>query len=718
MILTGHERRADVTTSTRIDLPWEELVRTTHRRRAEKDGPGVSFASYLESCSCRGDSCGGDHGHRLDENVIEVTALGLDLDKRWIDGKAADIDPATAEAAIARLAALGLKCWIYSTHSATAERPSLRAIIALSRPVPRADWRRFWRAAVASLGIYVQTVCQNEARFWYLPSAPEGAAVVNLALEGAPLDVDRILTAAPERAAEPEKRLEPVEIRSESDPWLLNQARVALRKHGPAVEGEEGDPKTYQAACKLRDLAIPEDAAFELLLEWNATCEPPWADGDLAEKLRNAYRYAKGAEGAKLLDLAVVQAVEELARPFAVPAGAEASPWESALLAAQTALEGYRGTGAAAAGKLARPAFQPAQELLGKDFPPTPWLIQGLVTERSVGVTSAEPKSIKTWIELENALAVATGTPSMGEYQTGPARPVALFLAEDDARSARNRLSSLAAARGMEPALALRNVHVSCRQHLNLGNDADLIWILASCAQIPGLALVVLDPLRDVHAAEENDSTGMADVMGRLRAIRDIVGCSVRTPHHAKKETSGRSERGGQNMRGSSAIHGALDCGLYLDNLVTNGSNRWSVRVGVEIKAAKGAGSFKVTLEVTDNAAGEAMGAAWKVDKGAPDAAKVDELQRETEAKTLEVLRALWDADLTKGQALGADKVRGIVKGALGVWPTGNKPGTGVRGALAEAKARGLATSTDDGWRITDAGKARLKGPPPAPAAV
>lgn len=289
-----------------MDLNWDELTSIRHDRRAEKDGQGVSFAAYTPTCACGEPTCPRD-GHRLDANVLEVTALGLDLDKRLLpDGSQADIDPAAAQAAVERLMSLGVRAWVYSTHSATPAKPSLRAIIALSRPVARADWRRFWRAAIAHLGIFVQTTCQNEARFWYLPSAPDGAEVVNVSLPGEPLDVDALLSAAPAAPEKPsEKPLETVD----GDPRTLERLADALRKHGPAVDGQEGDSHTYRAACICRDHGFDEDRAFDLLDEWNATCQPPWESAELARKVAHAYRYATGAPGSTLLDYAVLDAV-------------------------------------------------------------------------------------------------------------------------------------------------------------------------------------------------------------------------------------------------------------------------------------------------------------------------------------------------------------------------------------------------------------------------
>lgn len=508
----------------------------------------------------------------------------------------------------------------------------------------------------------------------------------------------------------------PVQVRSEAvvegdfppASWdLLAYAHRLAMAHGPKAKGQGGNQHAYAlGALLLNDLALTLEEATPIVFAWKEAFAETrgWRDDYLLETVSHGARYATSARGARRADLGVLE----------VAKGVEASAdpgWEAALLRAKAELDAYRGTGEAAVGKLSRPAFSPATDLLTREFPPTPWLIQGLVTEMSVGVTSAEPKSIKTWIELENALAVATGTPSLGEFITGTPRAVALFLAEDDARAARNRLKALCAARGLDPEVALKHVHVCCRQHLDLTNDTDLVWILASCQQIEGLALVVLDPLRDVHAAEENDSTGMADVMGRLRAIRDIVRCSVRAPHHAKKESSGRSDRGGQNMRGSSAIHGALDCGLYLDGLDTDGKSRWSVRATAEIKAARGAGTFGVTLEVEDNAAGEAMGAKWTVERGtAKSVTKKDLVEHEVNTR-LSALLQLLDSPLIAGGSLGINQIAKKVGGGK---PLESAIELAANKKLIARRERGRQAL---GWGITEAGRAWLKSPPDAPSA-
>lgn len=81
---------------------------------------------------------------------------------------------------------------------------------------------------------------------------------------------------------------------------VLDAARSALDRHGPAIEGDGGDTHTMQAAAILaHDFALTDEEAWPLLVEWNADCQPPWEEDDLRTKLRNGARYGKAAYGCR-----------------------------------------------------------------------------------------------------------------------------------------------------------------------------------------------------------------------------------------------------------------------------------------------------------------------------------------------------------------------------------------------------------------------------------
>lgn len=441
-------------------------------------------------------------------------------------------------------------------------------------------------------------------------------------------------------------------------PAIVEATWQALLAHGPSVQGQGGDAHAFQVgSILLNDFDLTWEDAWTLASRWNAHFpENHWTDAKLATKIRNGCQYASGARGAARRDflarIALIKAVD--LRPFEQNSAHSAAAVDRIVTTATTAdhnggenasimvedpavessirveeipsflemikqayadLEAYRSGTGATQSAMVSPIFNPAVDLLTANFPATSWLVQGLVTTEAVCVVAGEPKSTKSWSAIEIALAVATNTPAFGEFATGPAQSVAMFLPEDSAKSVRNRLRALAAARALLPENALARLHVSCRQPMDLQDDAQLARLIASCRVLPSMpALVVLDPMRDLHGADEDSSKDMADVLGRLRAVRDIIGASVMFVHHSAKVSADVSKRRrGQKMRGSGAIHGAIDCGLYIGNIETDNRANWTTDVEAEIKAAQGAGVFKLDLHVMDDDVGEAVSAEWKV---------------------------------------------------------------------------------------------------------
>ena len=74
-----------------------------------------------------------------------------------------------------------------------------------------------------------------------------------------------------------------------------------LKKADPAVEGSNGDTKTYWVCCRGRDLSLSEGKILELILEhYNPRCKPPWKAEDIQTKVESAFKYAKGDKGQAL----------------------------------------------------------------------------------------------------------------------------------------------------------------------------------------------------------------------------------------------------------------------------------------------------------------------------------------------------------------------------------------------------------------------------------
>ena len=200
----------------------------------------------------------------------------------------------------------------------------------------------------------------------------------------------------------------------------------------------------------------------------------------------------------------------------------------------------------------------PAGEL-DANPPETRWLVDELWADAGVGLIGGTPKSLKSWLGLEMATAVATGTPCLGRFAVRSSGPALVYLAEDALPAVRERLGALCRARQLE--LAALQVHVITVPTLRLDLEHDFHRLVATVKALQP-RLLVLDPLVRLHRANENDAGEIATILGRLRAVQRTLGVAIVLVHHARKQGSARQL--GQNLRGSGDLHAWGDSNLYL----------------------------------------------------------------------------------------------------------------------------------------------------------
>ena len=70
---------------------------------------------------------------------------------------------------------------------------------------------------------------------------------------------------------------------------------------------------------------------------------------------------------------------------------------------------------------------QRASELSIDSAPLTHWLVQGLWSDQAVGILGGEPKCCKSFLALDLAVSVASGTPCLRRFAVQRTGPVLLF---------------------------------------------------------------------------------------------------------------------------------------------------------------------------------------------------------------------------------------------------------------------------------------------------
>jgi RecA-family ATPase len=187
------------------------------------------------------------------------------------------------------------------------------------------------------------------------------------------------------------------------------------------------------------------------------------------------------------------------------------------------------------------------------------WLVTGLWAEEAVGIVGGEPKCCKSFLALDLAVAVASGTPCLRRFPVSRPGRVLLFAAEDALHVVRRRLEGICAAAGIE--LAELDVQVITAPVVRLDLDADRASLDETVAKLQP-RLLVLDPFVRLHRIDENASGEVAPILAYLRELQRRHGVAVALVHHSKK--GGGRARAGQALRGSSEFHAWGDSNLYL----------------------------------------------------------------------------------------------------------------------------------------------------------
>ncbi len=202
------------------------------------------------------------------------------------------------------------------------------------------------------------------------------------------------------------------------------------------------------------------------------------------------------------------------------------------------------------------------------------WLVEGLWGARSVGVIGGAPKCAKTWLGLDMALSVATGTACLGKYAVPEPGPVLVYLAEDALLVVRERIAGMARHRGLD--LAQVEVHVITAPVLRLDRDRDRARLWETAKRIRP-RLLVLDPLVRLHGIDENHAGEVAELLAYFRSLQRQFDLSVLLVHHTRKNAVG-GVAAGQGLRGSGDIHAFGDSNLYLrrtqEHLVLSNEHR------------------------------------------------------------------------------------------------------------------------------------------------
>ena len=224
------------------------------------------------------------------------------------------------------------------------------------------------------------------------------------------------------------------------------------------------------------------------------------------------------------------------------------------------------------------------------------WIVEDIIPPQTSGLLAGEGGVGKTWLMLELALAVATGTPWLGKFPTR--QGTVLVVDEENAElMLRIRVMKMLEGRNLKPDIPLffligEGINLTPIRGQKLVPSASFNRLLTTI-EVLKPTLTLFDSLTRVHSSNENAAPEMAEIFRCVRHLLDTTGTSCLFSHHMRKMGSSKS---GDRIRGTTDLRNFADYTVLVDSIkgkkgmmkVQHDKSRWSEPIP----------TFNVKLEV------------------------------------------------------------------------------------------------------------------------
>jgi hypothetical protein len=244
------------------------------------------------------------------------------------------------------------------------------------------------------------------------------------------------------------------------------------------------------------------------------------------------------------------------------------------------------------------------------DLPDPKWLIEDFWTAQSHGIIGGEPKTSKSGLALDMAIAVASGKPFLGQYPVHTAGPVLVVQEENAPWMVQDRMRKLARLhrligdesyreeRAEAGSLGKKTIELEFPADLplrllnNYGIDLSLEEdrdMLEAEIQRIRPVLLILDPLYLAFGGVDVDRANMLyPYLKWLLYLRNEYNMAIAVVHHfskAPQDSRTRMRRVGQRLAGSHTLHGWVDSAMYCSSIEDDRVGYVGVRIEPEFRS-------------------------------------------------------------------------------------------------------------------------------------
>jgi len=193
-------------------------------------------------------------------------------------------------------------------------------------------------------------------------------------------------------------------------------------------------------------------------------------------------------------------------------------------------------------------------ELMTQEYPAARFVLDPYFETNAVNMVSAPPNTWKSWFLFLVASSIASGEEVLS-FKTEQSS-VMIVNEEDTFRAVQDRFKLLDITNKKLP------IYFHIAQGLKI--DKEFVDGIVKEMKEKGIKTLMLDSLRSMHDAEENDSTQMQEVLDHLKEISRNEITVIFTHHHRKRHPLDK-QQSADASRGSSAINAAISGHISLD---------------------------------------------------------------------------------------------------------------------------------------------------------
>lgn len=201
------------------------------------------------------------------------------------------------------------------------------------------------------------------------------------------------------------------------------------------------------------------------------------------------------------------------------------------------------------------------------------WLVSDWLPDASITFLISPPESYKTWILLDLAVSVSSGSPFLGSYEVNSVGPTLIIQQEDSHSGLTDRLALIVEQKlGLNANIDGDTWKVSVMPDLPIYihpsrmlrfDDKKVIDELEKQIEILKPKVVLIDPLYSTTSSTDNYMADLANQMMVLKAWRDKFGCSFVIAHHSKKNLDPDSTAR-EDSWGSQFLNAFLEAGWQI----------------------------------------------------------------------------------------------------------------------------------------------------------